>query len=185
MGEGSPIGTVAEGSGAATAVTRAELVAFQGKIEERLAELLSLARTQPGDGDATTPPAQRTAAPATAQAPRRELPGNGGSREDPEDSHSANGGANGGDGCARGGRGGRTDRRGTGRGEEDVATPNQSDDERGGSGSSSNGTLPGWGGGGGADAFAEKRHAQRGAIVYHPDGFDDSNLPAADDIIQA
>ncbi|KAK1870017.1 hypothetical protein I4F81_012481 [Pyropia yezoensis] len=89
MGEGSPIGTVAEGSGAATAVTRAELVAFQGKIEERLAELLSLARTQPGDGDATTPPAQR------------------------------------------------------------------------------------------------KRHAQRGAIVYHPDGFDDSNLPAADDIIQA
>lgn len=165
-------------------MTRAELVAFQGQIEERLAELLSLARTRTGNGDDTTPPAQRSAAPAAAQASGRESAGNGGSREDPNDRHNADGGVGCGGGSVQGGRSGGRDRRGGGWEEKGVETPERSDDDGGGS-SGSDGTLPGWGGGGEAEMSTGERRARRGAIVYHPDGFDDPNLPAAHDIIHA
>lgn len=67
MGEGLPIDVAAEW-GSASAVTRTKSVAFQGQIEERLVELLSLKRARARNADDTTLPGQRSVAPAAAQA---------------------------------------------------------------------------------------------------------------------
>lgn len=163
-------------------VTRTELTAFQGRIDERLEELLSLARTgQLGNG---TPTAEKWHSMAATQATRRGAFGNGGAPPDPKrnEENGSGGGVTSGEA-----------RRAAGRPRKACAGAERRTNEDGADGytdgeqSSERDSLLGGLGGGEAERFITEhtRAARRGAIVHHPDGFDDPELPAADETICA
>lgn len=163
-------------------VTRAELTAFQVRIDDRLEEHQSLART--GQLENGTLTAEQSHSAAATQAPGGGASGNGGAPPDPkrnEEDGSGGGGTSGEARRATGRPGGAG--AGAGRRTNEDGADGYTDGEQ----SSEKDSLPGGLGGGEAGRFITEhtRAARRGAIVYYPDGFDGPELPAADEIICA